>query len=403
MVWLRKKSKLLRGMRLKVLEMPKSVKVEVDPEVFKWLRVSAGWTLEDVSKRLKTSAEIVERIEAGERNPTLRQLTVLSRAYRRPIAAFLLSEPKEEKPKPKDYRMLPDKKDIFDKKTILVLRKTRNLQEISRELSRNIDYKTKPKIERINKSENPEKIAHYYRKKFSLTEEKQRKFKTPYTFFNYLRDTLEDMNILVFQFSMPVEDARGFVLTDEYPNIIVVNTKDTIEARLFSLMHEFAHILLGESVIDIPNILMTGRNEFESWCNEFASSFLFPGEVSKKLFESRRGALTDTKTLKTLSRRYKLSKLMLLVNMRKLQYISKTEFDDVLDRYKPKEKKPEKKGVKRGGGLSSDKRCLSQVGTKFVSIVANNYDSKLITYTDALNYLSIKSKNFEKVLAEARK
>jgi len=54
------------------------------------------------------------------------------------------------------------------------------------------------------------------------------------------------MNILVFQFSMPIEDARGFALTDMNPNVIVVNSKDSIEARLFSLMLEFGHILLGE-------------------------------------------------------------------------------------------------------------------------------------------------------------
>ena len=49
------------------------------------------------------------------------------------------------------------------------------------------------------------------------------------------------------------------------------------------------------------------------------------------------------------------------------------------------------------GIKSSDRRCLSELGAKFVSIVANNYDKNYITYTDALNYLSTKSKNFDKV------
>ena len=85
------------------------------------------------------------------------------------------------------------------------------------------------------------------------------------------------------------------------------------------------------------------------------------------------------------------------------KYITKTEYEDVLDRYKPKDMLVEKRGKKKGGGMPSDKRCLLEVGTKFVSIVANNYDRDYITYTDALNYLSIKSKNFDKVLAKARK
>ncbi len=381
----------------------KSIKVAVNPSVFNWLRESAGWTVEDVSKRLKTSVEIVEGFESGKREPTLRQLRELSQAFKRPLAAFLLSKPKKEKPSPKDYRMLPDKVGIFEKKTIAVLRKARSLQEIGRDLSRNIDYQTKPKVERVKTSDNPKKVAEKYRKIFGLSEEKQKEFKTSYEFFKYLRDVLEDMNILVFQFSMPVKDARGFVLVDASPNIIVVSTKDSIEARLFSLMHEFAHILLGESVIDLPDIRVTTGDKIELWCNDFSSSFLLPPEISKTLFESKQGVLTHTKMLNTFSRKYKVSKAMILFNMFKLKYITKTDYEEVLERYKPRDILVEKKKEKKGGGMPSDKRCLSEVGTKFVSIVANNYDRDYITYTDALNYLSIKSKNFDKVLAKARK
>ena len=386
-----------------VLKMPKSIKTDVNPEVFKWLRESAGWTIEDISKRLKTSVEIVKKFELGEDKPTLRQLRELSQAYKRPLAAFLLSKPKEEKPKPKDCRMLPGKVNQFDKKTLIVLRKARSLQEISKELSRNIDYQTKPKVGKAKSSENPKNIAKKYRDIFELSKEKQRKFKTSYKFFNYLRDILENMNILVFQFSIPIEDARGFVFIDESPNVIVVNTKDSIEARLFSLMHEFAHILLGESVIDLPDILTTTKDKIELWCNQFSSSFLLPDEIAKSLFSSKEKNLTDTKTLNTFSRRYNVSKAMILFNMFKLNYITKKHYESVLGRYKPKIEEKKKKGGKKGGGIPSDKRCISEVGNKFVSIVANNYDRHHITYTDALNYLSVKSKNFDKVLAKSRK
>ena len=282
------------------------------------------------------------------------------------------------------------------------MRRARNLQEVSEELSININYKVKPEVKLITDSYDPKKVATEYRNLFQLTEEKQCKFKTPYELFHYLRDILEGMNVLVFQFSMPVEDARGFVLVDESPNVIVVNTKDSIEARLFSLMHEFAHILLGESVIDLPDSVAISRNKIEVWCNEFASSFLLPENMAKNAFDSKKEGLTQTQTLNTLSRKYKISKAVILVKMLKLNYITKNEYDDVLGRYKPKPEATEK-GKKQGGGLSSDKKCLSQIGNKFISIVARNYDKNYITYTDALSYLSIKSKNFDKVLAKARK
>ena len=198
-------------------------------------------------------------------------------------------------------------------------------------------------------------------------------------------------------------DLRGFVFVDESPFVIVVNTKDIIEARLFSLMHEFAHILLGESAIDLPDVQSTSRDVIETWCNKFSASFLLPNEIAKSEFELSKSTLTETATLKKLSNRYKVSKAMLLLKMINLDYIKKKDYDKILQRYKPENEVKKEKGKKSGGGIPSDKKRLSEVGNKFVSLVANNYDRENITYSDALNYLSIKSKKFDKLLSKAKK
>ncbi len=382
--------------------MMKSITIEINSEVLKWLRESSGWKIEEVSKRLGTSPEAISEFEAGKKSPTLTQLRVLSELYKRSLASFFLSKPKEETPLPKDYRFLPNRANIFDRKTILAIRRSRSLQSIGKELSLNIRYETVTKAKKAALTDNPEIIAGGYRELFALDFEKQRKFKDSYKLFAYLRDVLEDSNVLVFQFSMPIEDARGFALADELPSIIVINSKDSIEARLFTLMHEFGHILLGETVIDIPDESLANRDNIERWCNGFSASFLLPKESISELFKEYRGRLTETETLNSLSRKYKVSKAVLLVKMLELDYISRQEFENVLARYVPKETK--KIGVKKKGiSLTSDQRCLSEMGNKFVSLVANNFDKDFITYSDALSYLSIKSKNFDKVLAKARK
>lgn len=382
--------------------MPRSLKVDVNPNIFKWLRTSSGWSVEDVSKRLKTSVDVVEAIERGEWQPTLRQLKELSKSYKRPLATFLLSEPLDELPLPKDYRMLPDKKDVFDKKTIYAIRKARNLQEIGGELLRNMNNSFTTQINQVTLSKKPTDLGLYYRKYFNLNVELQRKFKSSYAFFNYLRDTFENINILIFQFPMPVEDARGFVLTDQNPNVIVVNSKDSIEARIFTLLHEFAHILLGETVIDLPILSFSKKNEIEYWCNQFAASFLLPTQLADTIFTTEK-SLTNTRTLNRFSRKYKLSKAMLLYTMYKQDFISKNEFEETLERYKPSESvKKDVSKKKKSGGIPQDRKCISEMGNKFVSIVANNYDRNFITYTDALNFLSVKSRNFDKVLAKAK-
>ena len=382
--------------------MPKSISIEVVPEVLKWLRESSGCKIDEVSKNLGITSEAILDFETGKKFPTLTQLRNLSKLYKRPLASFFLSEPKEEKPLPKDYRFLPNRANIFDKKTILAIRRSRRLQGLGKELSLNIRYETVIKTKKAALIDNPELIAAEYRELFDLSFEKQRKFKDAYKLFGYLRDVLEDLNVLVFQFSMPIEDARGFALADDIPSIVVINSKDSIEARLFTLMHEFGHILLGETVIDIPDESQANRDSIERWCNAFSASFLLPKESIIELFKEYLVILTETETLNSLSRKYKVSKAVLLVKMLELDYISRQEFENVLARYVPMEtKKIEVK--KKDINLTSDQRCLSKMGNKFVSLVANNFDKNFITYSDALNYLSIKSKNFDKVLEKARK
>ena len=374
--------------------MPRKISVVVIPEVLIWLRESSGSSIEEVSKRLRTTSDTILEFETGKKSPTLVQLKELSKLYKRPLASFFLSKPKEEKPLPNDYRFLPGRTDIFDKKTILAIRKSRSLQGISRELSLNIRYETAPKVRKVVLTDNPELIAAEYRKLFDLNLETQRKIKDAYRLFSYLRDVLEDSNVLVFQFSMPVEDARGFALADDIPSIAVINSKDTIEARLFTLMHEFGHILLGETVIDIPDESLKNRNNVERWCNAFSSSFLLPEESARALFIRYHDRLTETDILNSLSRKYKVSKATLLIKMLELNYISNQEFEEVMSRYVREgtgKKTEEKKKMIR---VTSDQRCLSEMGNKFVSLVANNFDKEFITYGDALSYLSIKSKNF---------
>ena len=65
---------------------------------------------------------------------------------------------------------------------------------------------------------------------------------------------------------MLVEEFRGFTLLDSYAPIIFINGRDSNNGKLFTLIHEFCHILLGkEGVSDSSS---------EPYCNMFAGEFL---------------------------------------------------------------------------------------------------------------------------------
>jgi len=379
-----------------------SLDIEVEPKVLQWAIGTSGWTQAEIIKKLKISPSTFQHWLNGEVHPSLKHLEELSKTVKRPLAAFFLSQPPEEPPLPKDYRQLPEKEGKFDKKTILAIRRARRLQNISKELSENLNITLRSIITYVKQSDNPKKIAEYYRKDFGLTEEFQKKIKTPYDMFSFLRDAIEKKNILVFQIPMLLEDARGFTLVDTSPEVVIANSKDQIEARIFTLMHEFGHVLLHESGVSMPERTLFAQRvgPVEKWCNDFAAALLLPESVAHTDFSDYKDVLTDPSTLSKLSRRYKVSKSMLLYNMFKLRYISQKEYDTVLKRYQPDKIRGKSTGF---AAVSADKRCIQEKGQKFVSLVASNFEQGLITRSDALDYLSIKSKNLEKILNRVKK
>ncbi len=232
-----------------------------------------------------------------------------------------------------------------------------------------------------------------YRQQLGLSEELQTNFKDASSLLKYLREGIENLNIFVFQYNMPVEDARGFTLIDDYPVVITINSGDNYAPRIFTLLHEFGHVLLGESVVDIPNIAAPATNSVEKWCNEFASSFLFPKDIANRVFDENHSSLTETKTLNTLSKRYNISKHMLFYNMFKLGYISKKDYDSNLKRFKPATKKKQK------GAVPTERRVSAELGEKYIELVVQNYENKQIPYSEALEAIpNAKTKTFKKLL-----
>ena len=370
------------------------LKLGANFEIIKWAIKTSGWEIDELLKKLEISKNTYEKWIKGLDKPTLKQLESISRKTKRPLAIFFLGKIPQEKPAPKDFRLNPKQKGKFDKKTIFAIRKARTLQSILKDFGENNLGETIKEL-KITVNDSPQKIALNLRKRFGITEELQRKTKDSWKFFRFLREKLGEEKVFNFQLSMLLEDARGFALSDELPRVIVVNSGDIIEARIFTLIHELGHVILGDTEVSIPIPSFADIHKHEKWCNEFASSFLLPPEMAKRIFEENDKNLVDYGILCKLSRKYKVSKSMLLYNMVKLRFITPLDYEEILDKYTKKDYSKTKSG---GAGVTAEKKCLNELGVSFVSLVADNIDKKIITYSDALDYLSIKSKNFEKLM-----
>jgi len=368
----------------------KSIKVEIEPEVLNWLINTNGYKAENVAKRLRVSNDLVKKWLSGKAKPSLLQVKNLSKFFGCSIAVFLLPEPPKALPLPKDRRTIKEAKPLSPK-TYRAIKTARWVQYIAESLMKNINLDTKPRIESFSPNSDPKLVALKERDILGVSTDIQFKWKNNEA-FEHWRKTVESKNVIVLQLPLIIEEIRGFALTDKEPFVIVVSSSDDPNGKIFTLFHEFAHILIKESSICNPlsEIERDGRDEYEKWCNSFAANFLLPEESIKTDFKN----LSESKLLKrvaTISNRYKVSKHAVLVRLLDLGFIKSSDFDQEIHLLMSK-KRP-----KGGRSLGVPKKILQQKGTKFVSLVLQNAREGYITHSDVLDYLSIKTKHLKQI------
>src|ERR1700689_9663 len=69
------------------------VEALAQPALLRWARENSNLTIEEAAKNLPTAPERLGAWEAGQAHPTIKQLRILGRIYKRPIAVFYLPEP----------------------------------------------------------------------------------------------------------------------------------------------------------------------------------------------------------------------------------------------------------------------------------------------------------------------
>jgi len=381
----------------------KSFEVEINPDVLKWARESSGISIEDVAKRFGRSADFIEKWEDGGKKPTIKILEDLASFYKRPLAALFLPEPPKEPSLPNDFRLFRDTtKTTLASKSRIAIRRARRLRDLAMELSEDLSKEISHHINKVNLSSNPEEVAMSERRRLEAAIEEQLKWKSPYEAFNKWRALIEKNSILVFQMKMPLEDARGFSLNDNGIPTIVINSSDSIHARIFTLFHEYAHILIGETGICIPDEHLhkkTQSNKEEWFSNYFAGAFLVPKDAILQESDIR-GIEPESdefdKSIVRISNNFKVSKYVILRRLQINNLISYRTCKYKLDQWELSAKS-QISGKRSGRGKTATQKCLDEKGKTFISLVLNAQKGGIITTNDVIDYLSVPVKNLDEL------
>jgi Zn-dependent peptidase ImmA (M78 family) len=294
----------------------------------------------------------------------------------------------------------------------LILRKAKRLQNLVRELNKDNETELAYKKFKVSIKDNPVTAANRFREFLGLTIEEQKKW-NPNNSFDHFKEYIEKIGVYVFQFQMPFEEARAFSLTDDFP-IVVLNTDDAKNGRIFSLFHEVCHILFNIGGVfkdKESNNLKSEYAAIEDFCNRFAASFLVPEDLFKKDIDFSNQSLQEwsEKDLEKLSRLYSVSKEVVLRKLVDLKLASKTFYftkkkfwDKTFKEYKDaRNKKLKDEG--RGGAEAPDSKVVKEKGKPYISKVLDGYEKGSLTYGDVSEYLEVKLDHLPKIIERINK
>lgn len=365
-----------------------------------------GFSIDQAAKKIGVPYERYESWEKGEKQPTYKQLEDLAeKVYRRPLALLLLKSPPHEEPIQRDFRNLSNSEiQNLSPDLRLALRKVKRYQLILEEVVTKEDY---PKFKHFNISieDNAIEASLRFREFLGLTIEEQKSWKPESAFANF-RKYIESIGVYVFMLKFPIEDARAFCLTGDFP-IIVLNSEDSRNATIFSLFHEMCHILFNQNDVfkDAKNgDLIKEYKEIEAFCNTFSASFLVPDfYFNQDVFKYSlvKGSVTDGQ-ITALSRMYNVSNEVIARKLIARNLITEDFFwtkKYAWDSLAKEKKKLDNEKLKDNDqGLNQGIRVIYAKGRPYVSSVVNAYEKGLISSSDLSNYLETKFNHLPKIL-----
>lgn len=309
-----------------------SAKAHINPHILRWIRDRSGLSVADAAHTLRLSADQLTSWETGESQPTFLQAQKLTQALHAPFGYLFLAEPPVENLPLPDLRTVGGapaprpSMDLLDTIRLSLQRQTWYVEHLHDQES-----EPRPFVARFTANASVRTVAADMRAVLNIdVETGQRNWEA------YSRDLInaaEANGILIMRSGivannthrpLDVGEFRGFAISHPLAPLVFINSADAPAARLFTLMHELAHIWVGSS--GISNGISDTRNARleEVFCNAVAGEFLAPQDVFVSLWNA--STLDLPRRVAELAQRFHVSQLVIMRRAFDLSLVDHTTY-----------------------------------------------------------------------------
>lgn len=393
---------------------------QVNPEILRWARETAGLELSEAAEKLKIGTarglapvERLQALEAGEVAPTRPLLVKMAKQYRRPLLTFYLNEPPVRGDRGEDFRTLPHDHSGRDEALLdALIRGVQARQGLVRSaLLDEDDAQPLRFIGSRSMDDGVEAVLRTVRETLDISHQELGRSSDPDAAFQLLRRSAEEAGVFVLLLgnlgshhtNIDVETFRGFALADDIAPFIVINDQDHRAAWSFTLIHEFVHLLLGQTGVS------GGRPEqaVERFCNDVASEFLLPSAEladfdlgGAETADAVADAIDGFATARHLSRSLVAYRLYRSGSLSREAWMTLSRH--FRDRWLEDRERRRLENRGRDGGPNFYVVRRHRLGPGFVQLTARLMNARAVTTSKAAQILGVKPKNVQALIGEYR-
>jgi Zn-dependent peptidase ImmA (M78 family) len=261
------------------------------------------------------------------------------------------------------------------------------------------EYEELPFVGKFNLNTDSLTIVNDIRKTLGLQQNWASKHPTWERTLEFLTYKIEEAGIIVTfngivenntRRKVDVTECRGFVLVDNLAPFLYINSRDTKAAQMFTLIHELAHIWLGESAGFDLNKMLPANDPLELLCDKIAAEFLVPADLLLKIYQQEQ-------KIKTLSRLFKVSPIVIGRRLLDLELISKNRFFSFYNEYIDF---INKKKENQGSGGNFYATAKKRISLRFANFINNAVNENKLLYRDAYKLTSLKGDTYSRFMKE---
>ena len=353
------------------------------------------------------SQERLTALEEGEEAPSRSLLVKMAQHYRRPLVTFYLSEPPKRGKRGKDFRRLPSGQSVeLDPILDALIRDVQARQSMVRSILEEEEEAVElPFVGSHRRLAGHAALSESIQTTLGISLEHYRSLPDAGAAFAYLRELAEASGVFVLlrgnlgshHTALGVDDFRGFAMADKVAPFVVINENDSKAAWSFTLLHELAHIWLGQTGISGG----TSDSVDERFCNDVASEILLPSAE----FEADSRHLLQSKgewpaRISRFADEKKVSRTMVAYRLLRTNAITQDEYRSLASAFRSHwlEGVQSRRRNQGEGGPNYYVVKRHRVGSALVQLVDRMMHNGVMTSTRAAKVLGVKPAQVQRLL-----